>query len=122
MSIDDFDFFTYLDMDEEDYILQSYLTHWNNYQASSEILNKICTPLNAEVRKCPGKGIREIHQLTLVTWRENQFKLLDQPVTNAILKLIERERDGKWIDTELVKAVINCYVELGEYHQMNIYI
>uniref|UniRef100_A0A914W5X7 Cullin family profile domain-containing protein n=1 Tax=Plectus sambesii TaxID=2011161 RepID=A0A914W5X7_9BILA len=57
--------------------------------------------------------VNGVLELALVTWKQHFFNDVHNNVASAILKLIERERLGETINTNLISGVMKCYVELG---------
>lgn len=61
------------------------------------------------------KNVYQVYTLALVQWRDVFFNHLQkkQKCTTAVLRLIERSRNGEAVDTSLIKKSIESFVALG---------
>lgn len=52
-------------------------------------------------------------QLSLVSWRDHFFRSCQAELTSAILKVIERHRNGETVDNALLEKLVESLVALG---------
>ncbi|TPX51845.1 hypothetical protein SeLEV6574_g00028 [Synchytrium endobioticum] len=102
-------------MDEQ--LLIFYTKQWQRYTMASTLVHHIFRYLNRHwVKREIDEGhktIYDVYTLSLVSWRDHFFMSLQGNVMNAVLKLIEKQRNGEQIDNGLVKSVADSFVSLG---------
>ncbi|KAH8817845.1 ubiquitin-protein ligase [Flagelloscypha sp. PMI_526] len=104
--------------DEE--LLQFYSARWDYYTRCAKYLNNIFTYLNRDwvtrERDEGRKNVLPVYTLALVQWRNEFFMHVQGPqkkLTNALLRLVEQQRNGEVIDQVLIKKVVYSFVSLG---------
>ncbi|KAG6918745.1 hypothetical protein DXG01_011936 [Tephrocybe rancida] len=103
--------------DEE--LLRYYAAEWDRYTTGANYINRLFTYLNRHwVKRERDEGRKQVYPvytLALVQWNGKLFNAVqkDTNLANAILRLIESQRNGETIDQGLVKKVIDSFVSLG---------
>ncbi|KIY70348.1 ubiquitin-protein ligase [Cylindrobasidium torrendii FP15055 ss-10] len=104
--------------DEE--LLRYYAQEWARYTTGANYLNRLFTYLNRYwVKRERDEGKKDIYQvytLALAQWRTQFFLPIQRDgskLAGAVLRLIERQRNGDVIDQGLVKKVVLSFVSLG---------
>lgn len=59
------------------------------------------------------KGTHDVYTLHLVQWRTQLFEKVSAKVMEAVLKLVEKQRNGETIEHGQIKQVVDSYVSLG---------
>lgn len=105
---------------QEDNLLRYYAAEWQRYTTGANYINRLFTYLNRHwvkrERDEGRKSVYPVYTLALVQWKNNLFVPIQQKnatLANALLHLIEQQRNGETIDQGLVKKVVDSFVSLG---------
>ncbi|KAK9461664.1 Cullin [Lipomyces oligophaga] len=101
----------------EEALIKYYIRMWNRYTTGARYLNHIFEYLNRHwVRRERDEGRRtvyDVNTLCLVKWRSEVFDHTQARLTQAVLHMIENQRNGETIDIFTIRFVIASYVSLG---------
>ncbi|KAH6912520.1 Cullin-1 [Coprinopsis sp. MPI-PUGE-AT-0042] len=104
---------------QDEALLRYYAAEWDRYTIGANYINRLFTYLNRHwVRRERDEGrksVYPVYTLALVQWKTQLFIPLQKKMklVNAILRLIENQRNGDTIDQGLVKKVVDSFVSLG---------
>jgi cullin 1 len=98
-------------------LLRFYIKEWKRYTTAASYNNHLFRYLNRHWVKREmdegKKNIYDIYTLHLVKWREDMFSNTHKAVMDAVLRLVEKQRNGETIEQSQIKAVVESFVSLG---------
>ncbi|KFH47181.1 Cullin-like protein [Hapsidospora chrysogenum ATCC 11550] len=98
-------------------LLAFYIKEWNRYTAAAKFIHHLFRYLNRHWVKREidegKKNIYDVYTLHLVQWRKVLFEKLSGKVMDAVLKLVEKQRNGETIEYSQIKQVVDSFVSLG---------
>ena len=59
------------------------------------------------------KNIYDVYTLHLVQWRLTLFSEVHEKVMDAVLKMVEKQRNGETIEHSQIKSIVDSFVSLG---------
>lgn len=96
--------------DEE--CLDYYYHEWQKFQLSSKTLNNVCKYLNEQQHK-RNANAKSIKLIALHIWSDHLLKSLNEKVSKAALRMLDRNREGELINSSAIKVIVESYLELG---------
>ena len=102
---------------EDEALLSFYIREWNRYTTAAKYTNHLFRYLNRHWVKREidegKKDVYDVYTLHLVQWREVLFKEISVKVMDAVLKMVEKQRNGETIEQAQIKSIVDSFVSLG---------
>lgn len=98
-------------------LLSYYIKEWGRYTVAAKYIHHLFRYLNRHWVKREidegKKNIYDVYTLHLVQWRQVLFAEVSGKVMDAVLKLVEKQRNGETIEYGQIKQVVDSFVSLG---------
>lgn len=98
-------------------LLTYYIKEWKRYTTAGTYDHHLFRYLNRHwVKREMDEGkkdIYDIYTLHLVRWKEDMFGSTQNAVMEAVLRLVEKQRNGETIEQSKIKSVVDSFVSLG---------
>lgn len=98
-------------------LLSFYIREWDRYTTSAKFINHLFRYLNRHWVKREidegKKNIYDVYTLHLVQWRSVLFQETHEKVMAAVLKMVEKQRNGETIEHNQIKSIVDSFVSLG---------
>ncbi|UZP45774.1 hypothetical protein NXS19_013586 [Fusarium pseudograminearum] len=98
-------------------LLAFYIKEWGRYTVAAKYIHHLFRYLNRHwVKRAIDEGkknIYDVYTLHLVQWRKELFEKVHEKVMDAVLKLVEKQRNGETIEHNQIKQVVASFVSLG---------
>lgn len=102
---------------DDEALLSFYIREWDRYTTAATYTNHLFRYLNRHWVKREidegKKDIYDVYTLHLVQWREILFKEINEKVMAAVLKMVEKQRNGETIEQSQIKRIVDSFVSLG---------
>ncbi|KAJ5793841.1 hypothetical protein N7457_000440, partial [Penicillium paradoxum] len=101
----------------EEGLLGFYIRQWYRYTTAAKYVNHLFRYLNRHWVKREidegKKNVYDVYTLHLVKWKGDFFEKVHEKVMDAVLNLIEKQRNGETIEQSQIKSIVDSFVSLG---------
>ncbi|KAJ1331761.1 cullin 1 [Microdochium nivale] len=98
-------------------LLTFYIREWDRYTTAAKYIHHLFRYLNRHwVKREMDEGKKstyDVYTLHLFQWRSELFSTISEKVMSAVLKLVEKQRNGETIEHGQIKQVVDSFVSLG---------